>query len=300
MTDVDEIFALGLRLSERFDGREEQSLIARLSQLPRSDVQSLRNRCMAVGTPHAINLLGLCLLICRPTDKTGAVVRFRRSAELGYPWAIANLGRCLVEGIGTAKDKEEGLKWTQRSADLGDPRGMTNMGYYLERGIGTEKDEKKAVEWYQKSVALGCPVAMNNLGTCLYYGKGVPRDKEKANEWFREAKTGLSYWNLATKEKDPLTRLNYYHRASRTYPHCGIWTYTKCLERIISLIENYPFNVLLEWDHHQDETDRLKARVEELEARCEALSTELAYRPGGAGFQEARRDFESLASDPTP
>ena len=301
MTDVDEIFALSLRLSERFDGRDHQSLIARVRKLSPSDGQSLRDRCMAVGTPHALDLIGLCLTIGVPKDEKGAVVWYRRSAELGYSTAMSNLGYCLCHGIGTAKDEKEGLKWTQRSADLGDPVGMNNLGHYLEHGIGTTKDAKKAVEWYQKSVELGHPGAMNNLGMCLYSGMGIAQDNEKANELFRKAKTGASYWNLADDEKDPLTQLNYYCRAWQTYPESEEGNNrTECREKINTLIANHSFEVLQRWVDQQDETATLKARVQELETQCEALTTELDYRPGGAGFQEARRDFELLASDPTP
>ena len=298
MTEVDEIFALSSRLSERFDGREYESLIARLPTLSPTDGKTLRDKCQAVGTPHALDLLGYCLQFGYGglKDQVGTVEWYRRSADLGNPWAMANLGACLASEISTAKGENEGIKWIRKSVDLGNPGAMNVLGYCLQHGIGTDVDDKKAVEWYQKSADLGYPRAMNNMGMCFREGTGVPQDERKAKDWFRKARTPSSYWNLADGEEDPLVALDNYCRAWCGYPKMGR-DRIECRARIdLLLFPDHGFEVLRHWVHQRDEMATLKVRVQELETRCEALSTELAYRPGGVGFQEAQRDFESLAS----
>lgn len=107
----------------------------------------------------------------------------------------------------------EGTKWIRRSAELGDPEAMTNLGYrlvessdgvtsgQLEPGRERERErlEREGVEWLKKASERGQWMAMIRLGFVYAEGLGcemrafgktgtpVPKDPAKAWYWWDKA-----------------------------------------------------------------------------------------------------------------
>lgn len=107
----------------------------------------------------------------------------------------------------------EGTKWIRRSAELGDPEAMTNLGYRLVessdgvtsgqlepgREIERERLEREGVEWLIKGSERGQWLAMVRLGVVYAEGLGcemrafgktgtpVPKDPGKAWYWWDKA-----------------------------------------------------------------------------------------------------------------
>ena len=261
----------------------------------------LFQRASDLGDSNAMHGLGISLQkgIGIAKDEAKAVEWYRKSADLGNPMAMNELGYCLKKGIGLPKDETKGVEWYQKSADLGNPIAMSNLGKSLMDGAGIAKDETKGVEWFRRSADLGDPKAMNALGKCLLDGVGIPKDEESAIEWLRRAKIGPSYWRLGElfeKRHPRAVALRYFYKAWAYYPKGP--NKERCRKRIeFHLRSPHPrIQIVRQWSEMADETDALRTENARLKAENEALRTELDHRPGGGGFDWARRDFEAMAS----
>ena len=308
---LDEVFALNTSLSERPVPNAKGILTSQLKCLSATDGEALRQRCLSEGTPSAMYLLGVCFyegLAGHPQKTDHAVEWFRKSADLGESRAMNTLGYCLKHGLAVDRspdpdDQSDGtsqrnaISWYRRSASLGNSDAMYSLGRCLCDGNGVSKDEKEAVEWYRKSADLGNSQAMNSLGYCLDEGIAGIRDEAEAIFWYRKAKTAESYWNLALISKDPFTAMKYYSRAYSLFPEGE--DRDECLQGIRNLHNGDLIGEIIQrCVLHDDEVEALQTENQRLKTQNEELRTELEYRPGGAGFEEARRDFESHLSVP--
>ena len=88
-------------------------------------------------------------------DYKAALYEFKEAAKKGNQEAMVYLSKMYLEGMGTEKNVEESLKWTEKSANLGNPIGLYRLGSYYENGIGVNKDMTKAKEYYKKSCDKG-------------------------------------------------------------------------------------------------------------------------------------------------
>lgn len=111
---------------------------------------------------------------------TLALDELRARANTNDVAAMEELGRRLLQGVGTAKDPQAGAGWLLRAANLGSAQSAFNVGVMYERGFVVERDSTKAAEWYRKAADAGLPTAKHNLALMLRDGKGVPRDVKAA------------------------------------------------------------------------------------------------------------------------
>ena len=123
----------------------------------------------------ALNHLADCLLDGReiPEDHAAAVDCYRRAADTRQPphepvadgivQAKYSLGRCLLNGEGTAKNPREGVRLLTEAA-----RHHADAAYLLascyQTGIGVDaRNVREAVKYYRKAVALRHPEAAARL-----------------------------------------------------------------------------------------------------------------------------------------
>lgn len=96
-------------------------------------------------------------------------------AQKGFALAECQTGYFCEEGLGTERDKEQALYWTERAAYHGDRDGQCNLAEFYEDGIfGVEKNEELAKFWYAKAAEQGQDMA---LVKCEEYGISVSVDK---------------------------------------------------------------------------------------------------------------------------
>ena len=79
----------------------------------------------------------------------------------------------------------EAFAFYLKSARMGNPDAMYNLGICYHFGEGTTQNYDLAVYWYRKAAALGKQNAWNNLGICYRNGYGVIKDKERALELYK-------------------------------------------------------------------------------------------------------------------
>lgn len=65
--------------------------------------------------------------------------------------AECQIGYFYLDGIGTEKNPEKAIYWTERAANHGDRDGQFNLAWIYENGIGVEKDLEKAKRWYHQA-----------------------------------------------------------------------------------------------------------------------------------------------------
>ena len=123
------------------------------------------------------------------------ILMYHRSADMGDPEGMYNLGVCYEYGEGGLTEDEvdevKAVEWYQKAAEAGYAAAMWDLGYAYRWGEGgLTRDEAKAVEWYRKAAEAGYANAraMHNLGVDYKYGKGgLTMDHTKAVEWYRKA-----------------------------------------------------------------------------------------------------------------
>ena len=289
-----EVLDLYSRLVERNDPVLRGKFHSKLKALPPDEAKILLDTFTQTQTPSSMYVVGLCheYGVGVPPNKEIATEWYTRSANLGYPFGMNNLGSSLEEkGL-----KDEAFQWYQRSAQLGNPLGMLRVGLCFDRGIGTTVDHDKAIEWYTRSADLGEPKAMAVLATNLMLGP-TDDDHTKALEWFTKgihlncsgSKMLMGTGILAGKlSGDKLTGAKYMYIGYR-----DIGNIPEIIRTVIqNVIREQLAEFLERWIREEDDAESLRARNRCLHTEVDMLRTELEYRPGGPGYGEAREDFE--------
>lgn len=110
------------------------------------------------------------------------------SAKNNYPDALNQIGLFYSEGNTVLeKNEREAVKYFGKAAHLDHLDGMTNYANALLLGQGTKPNEEKAVSWFKKAADKGYAAAQNHLGNLYYNGVGVPRNLDQAVELFRRS-----------------------------------------------------------------------------------------------------------------
>ena len=116
-------------------------------------------------------------------DYNKAFEYFKKSAELGYTEAMANVGAYYWQGKGVEKDYDQAFYWCLKAAESGNVTAMNTVGkiYYLDSG--SHKDYERAVFWFEKAANALNVDAMKNLAIMYKNGEGVAKNLKKSKEW---------------------------------------------------------------------------------------------------------------------
>lgn len=162
------------------------------------------------GLPEAQYTLGLCLLQVHPgadPAKAQAVDFLQRAASAGHADAWFELGRCRLDGIGTAVDERAALRALRRADELGCPRAAELLPRaerkaacltlppqaMFDRGrtLQARGEAEEGVQWLTEAADRGHARACYVLGCCFNTGEGVPQDTAQAvHRWQRAAEAG--------------------------------------------------------------------------------------------------------------
>lgn len=132
----------------------------------------------------------------RPPDFTKAFPLMTIEAEKGNGFAMYDLGKMFLSGLGCEKSEEEAQEWFEKAycAFIRKEGKTEKPGYLRYRigklysfGHGVEQDYMKAAAWYEKAVAENNPFAAYALGSLYLRGQGVEQNEKKAFELFMMA-----------------------------------------------------------------------------------------------------------------
>ena len=124
-------------------------------------------------------------------------------AEKGNGFAIHDIGKMYLDGLGVPKDESLAEEYFAKALrafldKLPSEKKPAYMQYRIgkmyQQGYGTEQDYSEAALWFQESVDLGNQYAAYSLASLYYYGNGVEQDYRRAFELYAfAAEKGNAY-----------------------------------------------------------------------------------------------------------
>lgn len=161
-----------------------------------------KRRAAAVGVPEGMASLADALIkgLGTAIDAEGAARLYKAAAEAGVPRAAVSLGGLLESGgCGAPADAREAVGWFRVAAEAGSEAGQFNLGRCLLHGIGCARDPAEAARWFelaaqvrvspQSYLGVKRPVtpaniaAQYHLAVCYARGDGVPFDLDRARRF---------------------------------------------------------------------------------------------------------------------
>ena len=124
-----------------------------------------------------------------PPDFEKAFSLMQTEAGKGNGFALHDLGKMVLSGLGCEKDEDQAQAWFAKAyhAFLAQEAKVKKKDYFQYRigklfsfGYGVEQDYGKAAEWYEKAVAEYNPFAAYALGSLYRRGQGVEQDDAEA------------------------------------------------------------------------------------------------------------------------
>lgn len=129
----------------------------------------------------------------QPPDLEQAHILMLQEAETGNGYAMHDMGKILLQGMGRDKDEGAAQEWFRKAyaafraaectADKKDYL-QYRIGKLFSYGYGVEQDYAQAAEWYSKAVAERNPFAAYSLGGLYKRGQGVEQDDKRAFHLF--------------------------------------------------------------------------------------------------------------------
>lgn len=233
-----------------------------------------------------------------PQDYQKARELYEKGVSLNNSWAMSALGYMYHCGTGVEKNFQKAKELYERAVLLNNSQAMINLGYMYHEGEGVEKDYHKAKELYEQAVLLNDPMAMNNLGRMYQEGQGVSPDFQKAKEFFEQAvryknrpamaNLAYMYYNGFGGEKDLEKALDLFLQCYKS---------PEIFQDVLPLLKTIlseSDSLLTRCIYRCGEWFSLKEKVAHLQREVELLRAQLKYRPGGEGYYETAKHWESL------
>lgn len=131
-----------------------------------------------------------------PPDPQKAFALMRTEAATGNGFAMHDLGRMYLSGLGCSEDENTAQEWFRKAFAAFTAKEKTEkkkdyfqyrIGKLFSFGYGVKQDYTQAAVWFEKAVAEGNPFAAYSLGSLYRRVQGVSQDDEKAFSLYRMA-----------------------------------------------------------------------------------------------------------------
>lgn len=131
-----------------------------------------------------------------PPDFVSALIFMQAEADIGNGFAMHDLGRMYLSGLGCEKDEEQAQEWfakAYRAFVEEEARAVKKdylqyrIGKLFSLGYGVGQDYEKAAAWYEKAVAENNSFAAYSLGSLYQRGQGVEQEDAKAFQLYMMA-----------------------------------------------------------------------------------------------------------------
>lgn len=136
-----------------------------------------------------------------PSDFPKAFELMEKEAEKGNGFAMHDLAKMYLLGLGCDKDEELAQEWFAKTFIKQEARTKFNdylqyrIGKLYSFGYGVEQDYLMAAEWYQKAVNALNPFAAYALGSLYRRGQGVEQDDSEAFSLYKMAANNQRFPN---------------------------------------------------------------------------------------------------------
>jgi len=220
-----------------------------------------------LGHRHSMYCVGMMLKEADEKSVDGGRW-LKKAGRLGHGPACFALGAMYYEGGGEEVNDGEALKWLERGYNVGDSMSMVLLGVLYEEGHGVEKDLKRAKELYLKSLECN----PDNSDGHKQLGGMLEREGN-----FMES---VKHYMLALGDADFDERKETIERVKK-----------------IMLSEENLLKILGGLVKCERECELVKGMLGECRESNKRLVAELLYRPGGEGYEGARKDFLLLVDE---
>ncbi len=131
-----------------------------------------------------------------PPDFKAALALMTAEANKSNGFAMHDLGKMYLSGLGCEKDEEQAQEWFAKAyhafvAEESKAKKKDYLQYRIGKlfsfGYGVNQDYLKAAEWYEKAVAEDNPFAAYALGSLYRRGQGVEQDDGNAYSLYHMA-----------------------------------------------------------------------------------------------------------------
>ena len=131
-----------------------------------------------------------------PPDFAKAFSRMQTEAEKGNGFAMHDLAKMYLSGLGCEKDEGAAQAWFRKvyyaftakeASEKKKDYFQYRIGNLYSFGYGVEQDYSQAAKWYGKAVTEDNPFAAYSLGSLYRRGEGVEQDDAKAYELYHMA-----------------------------------------------------------------------------------------------------------------
>jgi len=190
------------------------------------------------------------------------------------------------------KQYKKALEYYPLAADKGYSKAQFKLGYMYDNGYGVEKSYQKAVEYYQLAADQGLAHAQYNLGVMYQTGDGVEKSYQTALEYYQlAADQGLAYaqYNLGYMYDNGYGVEKSYQKAVEYYQLAADQGFANAQFNLGNMYASKKY-IQYELLEHQKIIEHLKQQIEFLELQ-------IKYQPGGSGYQETKKHFESLVTN---
>ena len=117
-----------------------------------------------------------------PQDDEESYYWFKRASDLNDAYGMTEVGYCLTEGCGVAKNTSDGVKLTKSAADLGSGEASMRLGYWYRRGLNDlPMDNDLAKKWLKKATEGSCTVQILNADN-MAHAKEAILELDKGDE----------------------------------------------------------------------------------------------------------------------
>ncbi|WP_289298451.1 tetratricopeptide repeat protein [uncultured Reyranella sp.] len=116
----------------------------------------------------------------------------------------ARLGFYYENGLGTAKNIDEALRWYREAAGNGNADAAYALGRLYEGSENLPANPREAMKFYEAAAERDHPSAQYRLGRGFANGEGLPIDRVQAIKWLTRA----SRWCCDVTQKEAEAELN--------------------------------------------------------------------------------------------
>ena len=121
-------------------------------------------------------------------DSVAGFEYLKQAANLGYPYALNDMGYNYLTGYIVNKNVEKARDYFHMASEMGNALAFNNLGLsYCDKAYIKKVDWKTAADYFRKGAEMNSHEAQYNYAICLKKGKGVKKDKQTAIHWLKLA-----------------------------------------------------------------------------------------------------------------
>lgn len=151
------------------------------------DLEAMKLYAEASALGHTVAMVNYGAMLGKRGDPVAEFNHYSKAAERGDLLGAYNLGVAYRDGIGTAVDGAEAVRWLDKASAGGDETAAFNLGVLYDDGSLVKEDNERAAAFYRLAAERGNVDAMINLGLMLESGEGIAQDLPAAARYFKQA-----------------------------------------------------------------------------------------------------------------